>query len=114
MDALERLAAVYRSDYLDYFARLKPVQDEVLTEAYNPEMRRAEQGASLDLVNQQAQATAGTGARRLASMGVTLSAEQQASQDRIDRHKLSLAQVDAINRGARNYDDRTRALVGGR
>lgn len=109
----EKMAELLRKDYFDWAARFRPIEDELLEQAYNPASRLATQNEAVGLARAGFnQSQAGT-ERRMARMGVKLSDEQQDAYDRKKNLQSGLSSVDAFNKAGRSFDKRNLSLLGG-
>lgn len=111
--AADQMAALLRQDYADWATRFRPVEDELLATSYNGALRGRLQSEAATLFTDQFDAGAGETERRLSRMGLSLSPEQQAAQQRGRALDRSLGMVDAINRAGRGYDTRNLSVVSG-
>lgn len=106
-------AALLRSEYGDWKTRFLPIEDTLLDAYKNPAIREQAQEQGADLFQRGADASDAAANRRLASFGLTLTPEQQASRDRSSNLQRGLGQVDVFNRTARAIDDRDNAMLTG-
>lgn len=106
-------AALLRSQYQDWSSRFRPIEDELLDSYNNPNVLNQSQEQGADLFQRGFTASQGAADRRLASYGLTLTPDQQASRDRQTDLAKGLGQVNAFNSTARDIKDRDTEMLTG-
>jgi hypothetical protein len=95
--ASDSYAAMTRQQWADYISTFVPIENQLIDYAMNPQnVTNAMAEASRD-VTSSFDAQAGSTARRLKGLGITLSPEEQAAQQRSFGLAKSLADVGAQN-----------------
>lgn len=111
--AQDTRASILRSQWGDWKARFAPLEDRLLDSYKNPNVRDQAQEQGADLFQRGFDASQASADRRLASYGLSLTPEQQASRDRSTDLAHGLGQVSAFNNTQRAISARDDAMLTG-
>lgn len=105
------LAALYRRDYENYRRRFVPIENELLGAYRNTADRREAIQTGLADVNAGFDRAQDAFRDQLRGRGLALTPEQEAFQQKRSDFQRGLAEVTAINRTNRRFDQRDRELL---
>lgn len=111
--AADTRAQLAREDYGDWLRTFAPIEDDLINQYDNPALRARAIAGSMTMANQGLASARESQARRLKGLGIVLTPEQQASQDRKFDIARGLAQVNAANITGRRIDDRDKQILTG-
>lgn len=111
--ANDALAFLTRDRYNDYLRRFRDLEDQQIAYATDRTKPLTEAQNAISTVQNSFSKIPGQQARRNSKLGIALTPEEQASQQRTTNTAGGLAQVTAANRAATQTYDRQNAIFSG-
>lgn len=106
-------AAIRRADWERYKSQVRPIEDRLISQYNNPELRQMGIQGARDQVAKAFQNSGNAFEDRLSSYGLTLSPQQRQSYERQQNLAFGLADVNAGNRANRAFENRDQQIMTG-